>query len=232
LLTRSGYECLHASTIADAERILAESLPSAAIIDLRLPDGSGLNLIDRLQKDLKTSSVPVVVMTGSDEVSLGNRKTIIEWLHKPFEDEQLLNAVKKAVSGAKPSTVLIVDDDASTRSVIARQISSLGVVCVEASDGAEAIAMARKHNPDLIVLDVLMPRPDGFEVVDILRQQGIENTRLIVYTAKDLSEQDKRALTLGMTKYISKASRSDTEFLGAVKELLGSSFNPPPTLSG
>jgi CheY-like chemotaxis protein len=186
-----------------------------------------LSLIDKLQKEEHTSKVPVVVVTGSDDNESASRKTVIEWLHKPFEDEQLLNAVKKAVTTVKGGTVLIVDDDAATRSIIAKQLSVLNLRCLEASDGAEAIALARKHTPDLIILDVWMPRPDGFEVVDILRQQGSSNTRLIVYTAKDLSDTDKTALTLGLTKHISKASRSEGEFLGAVQELLGN-FNPPP----
>lgn len=131
--------------------------------------------------------------------------------------------------------VLVVDDDAGTRNILSKQLSMLGLDCVEAADGAEAISLVRKHTPDLIVLDVQMPRPNGFEVVDILRQQHRNDTRLIVYSAHDFSDEQRRALTLGATRHINKAARSEKEFLCAVNELLCQeleSSQEKPALSG
>jgi len=221
-LRNEGYNCLHAPSLAEAEKILMTVLPSAMIMDLVLPDGDGLELIDKLQSGSETRDIPVVVLTGTDRKNDNCRSMVIDWLHKPFVDEELLAAVNRAIECGPKPTVLIVDDDAQTRKIITKQIAAMGAVCIEACDGAEALSMVRTRKPDLMILDVMMPRPDGYEVVDILRKND-QNLRLIVHSAHDLSENDRNRLSLGLTRCISKASRDERELLHAVKELLGSS---------
>jgi CheY-like chemotaxis protein len=74
--------------------------------------------------------------------------------------------------------------------------------------------------PDLIVLDVGLPRLDGFEVVDILRQGEGHATPLIVFTGRELSRADQRQLTLGITRHLTKARSSEDELVASVRELL------------
>jgi CheY-like chemotaxis protein len=116
--------------------------------------------------------------------------------------------------------VLIVDDDVSTRQVLRAQLERLGVACYEAEDGESAVALARTTPPDLIVLDVGLPRLDGFEVVDILRQGKGRGTPLIVFTGRELSFGDQHQLTLGITRHLTKARTSEDELLVSVRELL------------
>lgn len=237
MLRCEGYECIHAPTLAEAEKILHNVLPNAVIMDLHLPDGSGLQFIERLQKEPSTSLLPVVVMTGSDLKRTDEHQMVIDWLQKPFADDRLLSAIQAAVAthaGPKETpVVLVVDDDPQTRQVVSHQITKLGAVCLEAEDGAQAVMIARSQKPDLMILDISMPRPNGFEVVDILRHNHPKNMRLIVYSAVDLSETERNNLTLGITRHINKASRSEKEFLSAVKELLNCrSAKDPETRSG
>jgi CheY-like chemotaxis protein len=166
-----------------------------------------------------------VIMTGSPEQQ-NHRRMVIDWLQKPFEDKQMLAAVKKAV-GIKPApTVLVVDDDPGTRTIVARQLGTLGVNCMEARDGAQAISIIREKEPDLIILDVQMPRPDGYEVVEILRNQHTAS-RMIVYSSGDFTEEQRQSLTLGITRHVNKASRSETDLIEAVKELLQTTVAEP-----
>jgi PAS domain S-box-containing protein len=227
MLRMEGYKCLTAATVAEAENILSTVLPSAVICDLHLPDGNGMNFIDRLQDTPITSQLPVVIMTGSPEQQ-NHRRMVIDWLQKPFEDKQMLDAVKKAV-GLKPApTVLIVDDDPGTRTIVSRQLGTLGVNCLEARDGAQAISLIREKEPDLIILDVQMPRPDGYEVVEILRNQQTA-PRMIVYSSGDFTEEQRKSLTLGLTRHVNKASRSETDLIEAVKDMLQKSVMEPAT---
>jgi CheY-like chemotaxis protein/anti-sigma regulatory factor (Ser/Thr protein kinase) len=220
LLQKEGYECLHAPTIADAERILGTVMPNAVVMDLGLPDGRGQDLIEKLQLSEVTRQLPIVVVTGSDKGSGERHEMVIDWLQKPFEDQRLLAAVQRAMAVKPQPKVLIVDDEKETRMIISRQVSALGAICLEASDGAEAIAMVRQHKPDLLILDLFMPRPNGYEVVEILRNDAECNMRLIVHSSSDLTEQDKQNLSLGITRYVNKASSREVEFLSAVKDML------------
>jgi two-component system OmpR family response regulator len=110
--------------------------------------------------------------------------------------------------------------DASLRTVLAARLRALGAECVEAADGAAAILLAREQPPDLVVLDVSMPRPDGFEVVDILRREAAQATPLLVYTGMELEPEARARLTLGETRLLTKARASEEDFVIAVRALL------------
>jgi PAS domain S-box-containing protein len=132
-------------------------------------------------------------------------------------------SIPPRVDGSK---VLIVDDDPSIRAVLTRLIETMGVRVLHAADGAIAVNLARTEAPDLIVLDLGMPRPDGFEVVSILQDDVARTTPLLVYTARELSPADRAALRLGDTRYLTKSRASEATLLATVRELLG---RPPPT---
>jgi PAS domain S-box-containing protein len=117
--------------------------------------------------------------------------------------------------------VLVVEDDPSFREVLVRQLSALGFDCVQAANGDQAVALARAVRPDLIILDVGLPRRDGFDVVATLRADLASETPLVVYTGRDLSSADKEALRLGTTKFFTKSRTPEAEFVGYVRELLG-----------
>ena len=125
----------------------------------------------------------------------------------------------RVVSGAK-SRVLVVEDDLSTRELIIHQLKSVGMDCLVASDGEAAIEIAQTKKPDLIVLDVGVPKTDGFEVIRVLRKGSARATPLIIYTSRDLEEADREQLTLGPTRHLIKSRTAEDGLLEAVKELL------------
>jgi CheY-like chemotaxis protein len=104
--------------------------------------------------------------------------------------------------------------------VVAALLQSMQVECVEAADGADALRAARELPPDLIVLDVGMPRMDGFELVEALRREQSHATPLVVYTGRDLTAGERRALTLGVTRHLTKARATEEEFVRTVREML------------
>jgi PAS domain S-box-containing protein len=228
----NGYDVRNASTISEAEKILQEEEhPDAIILDLTLPDGNGLELMHRIRTEPSTQGIPIVILTGIEpQLDEYAEPLLIDWITKPFDQTRLLKSLRKAVRGLRAAKVLLVEDDDATRHLLMEQMNELGISVIEARDGAQAIQIVRTQQPDLIILDIGIPAPDGFNVVKILRQEKSQSTPLLVYTSRDLSPDDMNALTLGLSKHLVKSRTSEQQFLATVRDLLNGLI--PPTKNG
>jgi len=223
-LASEGFNVTGVSSLKEATEYLSiPNIPDIVLLDIQLPDGNGLGLLQSLRENSATQDVPVVVITGSDQSSGEYADPfLIDWIKKPFDITRLLNALKLATKNRPPgrARVLVVDDDVPTRELIRQQIGSFDIEYIEAADGIDAVHLARTKKPDLIILDLAIPSPDGFEVVEILRREKNQSTSLLVYTARDLSNDDKEKLKLGLSAYLTKSRTSEEQFINAVKTLL------------
>ncbi|MFP2933929.1 ATP-binding protein, partial [Pyxidicoccus sp. 3LG] len=221
LLAHEGYRVVRAASLAEAAKAMEESMPDALVVDTQMPDGQALDWVRGLREQPRTRELPVLALSGrsADDEGVG-MPLWVDWMTKPLEETRLLKALRYAMRTPGQARVLVVDDDATTRRVLCTQLERLGVQVFEAADGESAVALARETTPDLIVLDVGLPRLDGFEVVDILRQGKGRATPLIVFTGRELSRTDQRQLTLGITRHLTKARSSEDELVSSVRELL------------
>lgn len=224
MLGEQRFNVVRAGTIQEATELLESgSNPDVIILDIILPDGNGLMFMDRLRQNSQTESTPIVILSGR-EADLGTygHPLLIDWIKKPFEENRLLSAISLAVRKRTKGTarVLIVEDDEPTREIIKQNLESLQIECLEAADGIAAVHLAREKDPDLIVLDLGMPCLDGFEVVEILRNEKNRATPLIVYTARDLSDEDKKELSLGLTAHLIKSRTSEDQLIDTIKTML------------
>jgi CheY-like chemotaxis protein len=146
---------------------------------------------------------------------------VLDCFFKPFEMSLLLKSVEKAIHIGPSRRILLVEDDQATRSVIAKQLAAIGATCMEASNGLEALNVVESFVPDLIVLDVGLPKLDGFEVISELQKGSFAFVPLLVYSAQELTESDRRKLSLGLTRYLDKGRISPEQFIASVQELLG-----------
>ncbi|RKG82109.1 response regulator [Corallococcus exercitus] len=222
LLSHEGYRVVRAATLTEAARAVEHALPDALVVDTQMPDEPVLDWVRRLREQPRTHDLPVVALSGRSQAGTKDAGTalLVDWLPTPVEETRLLKTLRYAMRQPGQARVLVVDDDATTRRVLCAQFERLGALCIEAADGESAVALARDTPPDLIVLDVGLPRLDGFEVVDILRQGKGRATPLIVFTGRELSRTDQRQLTLGITRHLTKARASEEELLASVRELL------------
>ncbi len=131
--------------------------------------------------------------------------------------------------------VLIVDDDPPTRAVIAQMLRGLEVECLEAENGEQALSLCASDNPDLIILDLILPGMSGFDVVEQLRPSKSGQVPLLIYSAHEAMASERERLRLGATRYLTKARSSDGEFMESVRDLLGERprelkalLTPPP----
>lgn len=118
--------------------------------------------------------------------------------------------------------ILIVEDDIALREIYKIRLSAEGYVMVEAENGEDAVGKIIKERPDLVILDVMMPRISGFEMLELVRMTPeIADLKVIVMTALSAEEQRERAENLGALRYIVKSQVGIEDMVGIVKEVLG-----------
>jgi two-component system phosphate regulon response regulator PhoB len=126
--------------------------------------------------------------------------------------------------------ILLVEDDFSLRDIYSARFTAEGYTVVTASDGEEALAVAVREHPDLIVLDVMMPKISGFDVLDILRSTPeTKETKVIMMTALSQEADRKRGEALGVDKYLVKSQVTLEDVVAAVKQSLSGSTPAEPT---
>jgi PAS domain S-box-containing protein len=123
----------------------------------------------------------------------------------------------------KNGYVLLVDDDQALLDVMLRQLTQEGINVYTAGNGRDAILMAQKKPPALLVLDVGLPEGDGFDVVEALQQKpDLNKIPLLVYTCRELTIEQQSRLKLGTTRFLTKSKATDEEFRTLVVDLLHS----------
>lgn len=219
----SGYRVTVVGDVAGAQAFLDRQTPDGILLDLKLPDGNGRDILAYMVRSGK-QAVPVIVVSGSESKSdIG--PLVVDWIAKPFDNEQLVKALSSAIKDVGPKLVALIDDDDHLRKVMSAQLASVGIRSVQACDGMEAIEVIDKHRPDLLVLDIAMPRLDGFGVVEALRKTG-QRLPLILYSGLELHQTEIENLRLGNTICLTKGKTSDAEFVHSVLQFLHQRGSP------
>src|ERR1700752_3746050 len=117
--------------------------------------------------------------------------------------------------------IMLVEDDTNLSEIYAARMAAEGYDLVSARDGEEALALAAKEKPDLIVSDVMMPKISGFEMLDILRNtEGLKDTKVIMLTALGQADDQSRADKLGADRYLVKSQVTLEDIVKVAHELL------------
>ncbi|WP_434383055.1 ATP-binding protein [Melittangium boletus] len=218
LLAHEGYRVLRSSSLDEAAKLIEVGAPDVLVVDPRGQEGGELDFVRRLREQPRARELPVLML--AERAEGGVQPMLVDWMKKPLDEGRFLHTLRSIIRQPGHARVLLVDDDVATRQILRAQLERLGATCFEAEDGERAVALARVTPPDLIVLDVNLPRLDGFEVVDILRQGKGRGTPLIVFTGRDLSPADQNLLTLGATRHLIKTRTTDEVLLASVKDML------------
>jgi DNA-binding response OmpR family regulator len=123
--------------------------------------------------------------------------------------------------------IMLVEDDFALRDIYSASIQANGHQVVTASDGEEALAVAMREHPELIILDVMMPKISGFDVLDILRSTPeTKTTKVIMMTALSQDSDRKRGEALGVNKYLVKSQVTLEDVMAAIKQVLSGEAGP------
>ncbi len=227
-LEQEGFNTLGATSGEQALELARTHRVDAITLDLAMPGMHGLEAARRLKEEEHTRNIPIVVVsayTGGQEphlVAMG----VAGVVGKPIDESKLLGTIR-SVLGARPvnvtgaSSVMVVDDDPDVRHIVGKMLERAGYSIRTAADGQEAFRMIMDERPDLLILDLMMPNLDGFQLVRLLRQRRwTQQIPLLVLTALDLTEGEKTLLQLGPTHHLTKGPAFAEEIVARVRELV------------
>ena len=203
--------------------------PRIVLLDLHLAGAmDGWDLLLELKHDHRLENIPVVVMAGSDPNLHGLALGGADYALKTASPKVLRLAMLRQLPTLRGKRVLIADDDAVFRRRVAHLLHGEGARVDEAQDGEQALQRVGAHMPDLLILDLLMPKFDGFEVLRRLRSdRRAVNLRILVVTVKDLHLGEKAYLTRKMASLVGK----DDARLDFITEVVTRALSPEPTLA-
>jgi signal transduction histidine kinase/CheY-like chemotaxis protein len=196
------------------ERAIRER-PDLALVDLTLPDVSGFELMERLAEDERTKELPLIVLTARS-VTAQERERLVPQVRAlaekgNFTREELLTAVERArtprstAPRAGAPLVLVVDDHDLNRELCRMLLERQGYDVAEAHNGEEAVQLAHQLKPALILMDLSMPRKDGFVAARELREHpATAAIPLVALTARAMRSDEMRARQEGFSGYVTK----------------------------
>ena len=218
-----GFECLIAATAQEAIDLAREYRPSAIVLDIGLPDQSGLTVLDRLKHDDGTRHIPIHVISGSDHAQTALALGAIGFLEKPAPRERLAEvlATLQEKLASRVRRVLIVEDDAVQREAVSQLLGSQDVETVGVGTAAECLEELRGGQYDCMVLDLALPDATGFALLETLSEEGEDPLPpVIVYTGRDLSADEEQRLRRYSSSIIIKGAKSPERLLDEVSLFL------------
>jgi signal transduction histidine kinase/CheY-like chemotaxis protein len=227
LLEGEGFSVLRAASAEEALLLAPRQALSLITLDIQLPGIDGWEFLHRIRENSALARVPVVIIAGVADSNMALTGGASAVLQKPITRAQLKASL--ANLGLSPAqdntrTVLIVDDDPKAVEVIAAFLPAPAYAVVRAYGGGEAITLAQRLRPDLILLDLMMPEVNGFDVVEALqRNTSTASIPILVVTAKQITALDRAALSGGDGKFIhivEKAGFNNIRFLAEVRRAL------------
>jgi len=230
-LATGGYE----TTICDQpERAIEMAVglhPDAITLDLLMKPIHGLDVLQQLKKDPRTANIPVIVVTIVDEPSVGIALGADEYLVKPVDKATMLAAVERCLCSrrhAKPArTILVVEDDMPTREMIVDLLKSCGYPVNTAADGAEARRAVGQVLPALVILDLLLPKITGFELLAEWRANPrTADLSVFVLTSKDLNREQEKFLREHAKLALRKQNSWRDPLMKQLDRLMSSTFTP------
>jgi PAS domain S-box-containing protein len=220
-LAEEGIASRAATSGEEGLRLAKQILPSAIILDVVMPGLDGWGVLAALKADAATAEIPIIMASMLDERERGLRLGADEYVTKPLARDRLVRALHKHLRDRPTPRILVVEDDDDTRRLLAGVLREQDWIVQEASDGAEALSLIASDPPDLVVLDLMLPTVDGFEVVERLRRDPrLPEIPILVVTAAELSADDRRRLEGRVAQVLGKDLLDRDELLREIRALV------------
>ncbi len=247
LLGHDDIEVATVGTGQDALALLRREMHDCVVLDLRLPDMSGFDVLEAMRDDPQLHDVPVVVFTGKEltadeegRLQLLARSVVVKGVesperlldetalflhrvigHLPPEKQRLLERLHGSDEILADKSVLVVDDDVRNIFALSSVLERRGMRVLTASTGREAVKKV-EATPDLaiVLMDIMMPEMDGYETMQVIRQSPtLRRLPIIALTAKAMKGDREKCLEAGASEYLAKPVNTD-QLLSALRKWL------------
>ncbi|BDG05485.1 response regulator [Anaeromyxobacter oryzae] len=213
------FRCLVAPTGAEGFELARRFGPSAIVLDVNLPDESGLAVLEKLKRSAETRHIPVHVVSVVDYTQRALEMGAVGYALKPVKREELAEAIRKLEEKFAQRTrrVLVVEDAEAQRESLRALLQSEGVEIVPVATAGEALGELRSGTFDCMVLDVGLPDISGYELLERMSEDAAFSfPPVIVYTGRALSAEEEVRLRRYSTSVVIKGARSPERLLDEV----------------
>ena len=196
-LSNAGYRVVPATSGVEGVVKARGIHPDLITLDISMPGQSGWETLHAIKSDPATTEIPVVIVSVVEQKTLAMKLGAADCLVKPVSRHALLAVVRREAghNRAQPR-VLIVDDDAAEAELSAEVVRSVGARPEFASSAMEALRLIQQTRPDAVLLDLLMPEMDGFDVLRSIREDpALSDLPVYIITAKELNESEIQFLS-------------------------------------
>jgi CheY-like chemotaxis protein len=198
--------------------------PDAILLDILMPETDGWQVLNDLKSEPATASIPVILLTILDKKALGFKLGAAEYLLKPLNPGLVLDALRRVIAekGPRRKCVLVVDDDPHVSQMLRQFLPDSEFDLNSAEDGEAGLQAVRELRPDVILLDLMMPRLDGFGVIERLRADPeLHNIPVIVISAKELNRDEARALQESVSTVMQKQGFEASRLIQEINTVVG-----------
>jgi signal transduction histidine kinase/CheY-like chemotaxis protein/CHASE3 domain sensor protein len=219
LVHEMGFQCVAAASANDGLVAAAQYLPSAILLDVNLPDHSGLGVLDRLKHDPRTRHIPVHMLSVSDYKREALELGAIGYALKPAKREELVEALRRleAKFSQVVRRVLVVEDDVRQRESIRQLLSNGDVQITAVASAGEALARLQDTTFDCMVVDFNLPDFSGHDLLEKMSlQDDVAFPPVIIYTGRALTREEEQRLRRYSKAIIIKDARSPERLLDEV----------------
>jgi signal transduction histidine kinase/CheY-like chemotaxis protein len=229
-LEGTGVDVVAARDGREGLEVVRRLHPAAVVLDLYLPKLDGWDVLALLKADPSTSAIPVIIVSMVDERGKGFALGAADYLVKPVGRDEVLAALNRALAlpESQPSVVAI-DDDPKALALVTADLEREGWTVLQAVSGEDGVALARSRHPSVVLVDLVMPGMDGFDVVARLRRDPeTASIPIVILTAKTLTRDDKERLR-GQISYVANKGEFDSGHLAdLIRQATGSLATPTP----
>ncbi|MEP7260006.1 MAG: response regulator [Usitatibacter sp.] len=214
-----GFDCVHCSTGSEAIELARRLKPSGILLDVNLPDESGLSVLERIKRDSTVRHIPVHMVSGEDHIQAAMGMGAVGFALKPVARDELVKAMQRleARLQKRVSRVLVVEDDDALRRNIALLLQGESVEIIAVGTVREALDRIATEDFDCLVTDLQLPDATGYELLEKLAEDGRHPfLPVIVYTGRALTRDEETRLRRFSKSIIIKGARSPERLLDEV----------------
>jgi CheY-like chemotaxis protein/CHASE3 domain sensor protein len=225
LVHEAGFDCVVAASGDEALRLAQDLAPAGVLLDVGLPDVSGLSVLERLKRDSRTRHIPVHMVSATERSQPALQMGAIGHVMKPAAREELLQAIERLRARADngPRRLLIVEDDEQLRRNLQLLLQAPDVAIDTVGTVADAQQALQRASYDCMVTDLALPDASGFELLERMASDPDSAfPPVIVYTGRALSSDDEQRLRRYSRSIIVKGARSPERLLDEVTLFLHS----------
>jgi GAF domain-containing protein/CheY-like chemotaxis protein len=220
---QGGFDVIGSQNGSDGIRSAIENKVHAILLDIMMPNTDGWQILHELKQNPATANIPVILLTIVDRKALGLRLGAADYLLKPLNPLAVMEALQRVLGGAEQPRihVLVVDDDPNVVDMVRQILPEEKFDLDSASDGESGLLAIRALHPDIILLDLMMPKIDGFGVLEQIRNDPeTHNIPVIVLSVKNLNQRELDLLHESVSFVMKKQGLDETHLMQMIANLV------------